>query len=123
MCTQGMPWNLLYVLQISKRRTFQELATKAHDMEVMIASRCDNSFYSIESRKEKVEFKKNVNFSKSTTKEAMSTSTSQPIRITGNPKLESKKSPSFKVATKSVPHWKSFMKRSTHFLSQICQAC
>ena len=33
-------------------------------------------------------------------KEAMSTSTSQPIQITGKPKLEDKKIMSFKVATK-----------------------
>jgi len=71
MCTQGMHWNLLYVLQMSKPRTFQESVTKAHDMEVTIASRNDNSFYSTESRKDKVEFEKNINFSKSTTKEAM----------------------------------------------------
>jgi len=50
--------------------------TKVHDMEVTIAGRYGNSFYSTESRKDKVEFEKNVNFSKGTTKEAMSTSTS-----------------------------------------------
>jgi len=37
-------------------------------MEVTIASRCDNSFYSTKS-KDKVEFKMNVKFSKNTTKE------------------------------------------------------
>jgi len=39
MCTQGMVWDLLYVLQMSKPQTFQELATKAYDVEVIIASR------------------------------------------------------------------------------------
>jgi len=53
--------------------------TNAHDMEVTIDSRHDNSFYPTESKKDKVEFEKNVKFSKNTTKEAMSTSTSQPI--------------------------------------------
>ena len=71
MCTQGMHWDLLYVLQMSKSRTFQELVTKAHDMEVMIASHRGNSYYSSESKKDKVEFKKNVKFSKNVTKEVM----------------------------------------------------
>jgi len=36
MCAQGMEWNILYVLQVNKPKTFQELATQAHDMEVTI---------------------------------------------------------------------------------------
>ena len=68
---------------MSKPRTFQELGTKAYDMEVTLASRHNNSFYSTKSRKDKVEFEKNVDFSKSTTKGAMSTFTSQPIHIMG----------------------------------------
>jgi len=31
MCAQGIEWGLLYVLQMSKPRTFQVLATKAYD--------------------------------------------------------------------------------------------
>lgn len=103
MLTQGMHWDLLYVLQMSKPRTFQELATKAHDMKVTVANRRGNSSYPTELKKDKVEFKENVKFSKSTTEEAMSTSTSQPIRITGKPRLEDKKRPSFKDATKKRP--------------------
>jgi len=34
MCTKGMASDLLYVLQMSKPQTFQELVTKGHDMEV-----------------------------------------------------------------------------------------
>jgi len=60
---------------MSKPKTFQELATNAPDVGVTIVNRHGNSFYSIEPKKDKVEFKKNVNFSKNTTKEAMSTST------------------------------------------------
>jgi len=68
-----------------------------------MASRHGNSFYSTESRKDKVEFEKNVNFSKGTTKQARSTSISQPIRIMGKPKLGGKKSSSFKVTINKRP--------------------
>jgi len=46
MCTQSMHWDLLYVLQMRKSRTLQELKTKAHDMEVTIATHRGKSFYS-----------------------------------------------------------------------------
>jgi len=45
-----MEWDLLYVIQMSKLLTFQELDTKAYDMEVMIANYRGNSFDFTESK-------------------------------------------------------------------------
>ncbi|XP_009783263.1 uncharacterized protein [Nicotiana sylvestris] len=55
MCIQGMHWDLLYILQGIKPRTFEELATRAHDMELSIASHGNASPFA-----DQKEFKKNV---------------------------------------------------------------
>ena len=38
MCIQGMHWGLLFILQVIRARTFEELATRAHDIELSIAN-------------------------------------------------------------------------------------
>ena len=81
MYAQGMEWDLLYILQMSKPRTFQELATKAHDMEMTIANRRGKSSSSCEFKKDKDETKKSSKPSKASTKETMTTSVEKPVRI------------------------------------------
>jgi len=91
---------------MKKPKTFQYLATKAHDMEVMIANHHVNSFGFTELKKDKAEFKRNVKFSKNSIKVAMSISTTEPIRMMGKLRLEDRKSTPFKDAKKEASHAK-----------------
>jgi len=50
--------------------------------------------------KDKAEFRRNVNFFKNSTKEAMSISKAEPVQITRKPKREEKRSTPFKDATR-----------------------
>src|SRR6516165_6125698 len=58
MCIQGMHWELLYILQGIKPRTFEELATRAHDMEVSIATSGGKGLIHMDQRRKKKEVRK-----------------------------------------------------------------
>ena len=80
MCIPGMHWGLLYILQGIKPRTFEELATQAHDMDLSLASQGEKSLPIIEHRKERKNVKKGDKSSKPIIKESMAIAI-EPVRI------------------------------------------
>ena len=57
MCTQGMHCGLLYNLQGIKTRTFEELATRAHEMEISMDNHGGKNHPLMEQRKDVKEVK------------------------------------------------------------------
>lgn len=70
MCTQGMHWGPLYILQGIQPRNFEELATRAHDMELSTAGHIGKSLPVDDQHKDKRDGKKS-DTKKSFVKEAM----------------------------------------------------
>ncbi|TYK28705.1 ty3-gypsy retrotransposon protein [Cucumis melo var. makuwa] len=73
-----------------KPRTFEELATRAHDMELSIANRGNNDLLDPEVRKEKKEVKSTQKVLKGATKEAMVVSTT-PLKLVSKEKKMEKR--------------------------------
>jgi len=71
--------------------TFQELATKAHDLEMTITNHHGKSSSSYEFKIDKSDFKKSSKPPKASTNEAMTVSTREPVRLLGKSKSLEKK--------------------------------
>jgi len=100
---------------MSKPRTFQELVTKAYDIEVTVANRCGNSFNVVESKKDRVEFRKNAKLSTSSTQETMTISMAGPVRISEGPKPKEKISAPFKDTIRRRPTVKELQEKKYPF--------
>ena len=91
MCIQGMHWGLLYVLQEIKPRTFKELTTRAHDMELSISSHGNTRPPILEEKKEIREIWKNDRNAKSNIKDSMNVNSTLVKISTRNVKANEKR--------------------------------
>jgi len=100
---------------MSKPRTFQELATNAYDMEMMIANRHSKPSSLYEFKKDKGDSKKSSKLPKASMKETMTISTEEPVRISGKSRPEGKKTSFSKETTKRSPTLKELQEKKYPF--------
>ena len=100
---------------MSKPRTFQELATNAYDMEMMIANRHSKPSSLYEFKKNKGDSKKSSKLPKASMKETMTISTEEPVRISGKSRPEGKKTSFSKETTKRRPTLKELQEKKYPF--------
>jgi hypothetical protein len=94
MYIQGMHWGLRYILQGIKPHTFEELATRAHDMELSIKSSGTQGppIQELGKVKDRQDTRKGGKSFKTDTKQALAVNTT-PLRISRNKEMEAKVPP------------------------------